>query len=93
MTPSPAVSTFLLICRSLYDQIYSDFPAAYNANNYPLGANQIVKIYDPVRRQQAKDKSGFVISQPAAHFPREKLNIAIQMGSSVLRTRPVTSLL
>jgi hypothetical protein len=57
----------------LYDQIYADFPDAYNSNNYRFGANQIVKIYDPIRRQQAKDKSGFVISQPTTHFTDKKV--------------------
>lgn len=53
----------------LYDKIYSDFPDAYNANGFRFGANPIVKIYDPVRRQNAKkDKSGYVLTQPTTHF-------------------------
>lgn len=52
----------------LYDQIYADFPEAYNSNGYRFGSNPIVKIYDPARRAAAKDKTGFVISQPTTHF-------------------------
>jgi hypothetical protein len=52
----------------LYDKIYADFPEAYNSNQYRFGASNIVKIYDPARREAAKDKSGFVVSQPTTHF-------------------------
>ena len=52
----------------LYDKIYAGFPTAYNANGYRFGSNPIVKIYDPARRQLAKDKSGFVVSQPTTHY-------------------------
>lgn len=52
----------------LYDKIYADFPNAYNSNNYRFGANPIVKSYDPARRATAKDKSGFVVTQPTTHF-------------------------
>lgn len=52
----------------LYDKIYADFPNAYNANGYRFGSNPIVKIYDPSRREAAKDKSGFVLTQPTTHY-------------------------
>lgn len=52
----------------LYDKIYADFPEAYNSHGYRFGATNIVKIYDPVRRSAAKDKSGFVVSQPLTHY-------------------------
>ena len=52
----------------LYDKIYAEFPDAYNDNKYRFGSSVIVKIYDPVRREQAKDKTGFVITQPLTHF-------------------------
>jgi hypothetical protein len=52
----------------LYDKIYADFPEAYNSNNYRFGSNPIVKAYDPARRAAAKDKSGFVATQPFTHF-------------------------
>jgi len=58
----------------LYDKIYSDFPTSYNANNYRFGANPIVKSYDPARRQVAKDKSGFVITQPTTHYLGQKVD-------------------
>ncbi len=53
---------------ALYDKIYADFPTAYDANKYRFGSSNIVKIYDPVRRSTAKDKSGFVLTRPTTHF-------------------------
>jgi hypothetical protein len=58
----------------LYDQIYADFPEAYNANGYRFGANTIVKIYDPIKRENAKDKSGFVAVQPTTHYLNKKVS-------------------
>jgi hypothetical protein len=57
----------------LYDKIYADFPDAYNSNGYRFGSNPIVKIYDPARREAAKDKTGFVVSQPTTHYTGEKV--------------------
>ncbi len=57
----------------LYDKIYADFPAAYNSNSYRFGGNSIVKIYDPIKRETSKDKSGFVLSQPTTHFMNYKV--------------------
>jgi hypothetical protein len=57
----------------LYDKIYAEFPDAYNSNNYRFGANPIVKLYDPARRAAAKDKSGFVVSQPTTHYLNRKV--------------------
>lgn len=53
---------------ALYDQIYEEFPEAYNSNNYRFGSSTIVKIYDPARRETAKDKSAYVATQPTTHF-------------------------
>lgn len=53
---------------ALYDQIYEDFPEAYNANNYRFGSSTIVKIYDPVKRETAKDKTAYVATRPTTHF-------------------------
>lgn len=53
---------------ALYDQIYEDFPDAYNSNNYRFGSSTIVKIYDPARRESAKDKSIYVATQPMTHY-------------------------
>jgi hypothetical protein len=58
----------------LYDKIYADFPEAYNSHNYRFGANPIVKLYDPARRAAAKDKSGFVVTQPTTHYLNRKVN-------------------
>lgn len=53
---------------ALYDQIYEDFPDAYNSNNYRFGSSTIVKIYDPVKRETAKDKAAYVATQPTTHY-------------------------
>lgn len=53
---------------ALYDQIYADFPDAYNSNNYRFGSSAIVKIYDPMKRETAKDKTAYVATQPTTHY-------------------------
>lgn len=53
---------------ALYDQIYEEFPEAYNSNNYRFGSSTIVKIYDPAKRETAKDKTAYVATQPTTHF-------------------------
>ena len=58
----------------LYDKIYAEFPDAYNSNNYRFGSNTIVKLYDPVRRQSAKDKSAYVATQPTTHYSNAPVN-------------------
>jgi len=58
----------------LYDKIYADFPEAYNANNYRFGSSTIVKLYDPVRRQTAKDKTAYVATQPTTHYLNTPVN-------------------
>lgn len=58
----------------LYDKIYSDFPDAYNSNGYRFGSNTIVKMYDPARREAAKDKSAYVVSQPTTHYLNKPVN-------------------
>jgi hypothetical protein len=53
---------------ALYDQIYAEFPDAYNSNNYRFGSSTMVKMYDPVKRENAKDKSAYVVTEPTTHF-------------------------
>jgi len=53
---------------ALYDQIYAEFPEAYNSNNYRFGSSTIVKMYDPVKRETAKDKSAYVATEPTTHY-------------------------
>lgn len=53
---------------ALYDYIYENFPDAYNSNNYRFGSSSIVKIYDPAKRETAKDKTAYVATQPTTHF-------------------------
>jgi hypothetical protein len=52
----------------LYDKIYAEFPAAYNAMGGRFGGNSIVKMYDPVKRKTANNKSDYVATQPHTHF-------------------------
>jgi hypothetical protein len=59
---------------ALYDQIYADFPDAYNSNNYRFGSSNIVKIYDPAKREAAKDKTAYVATQPTTHFLNNPVN-------------------
>lgn len=58
----------------LYDQIYEDFPTAFNAHNRRFRANPIVKQYDPegrkVARAAGKDITGFIAAQPVTPFFR-----------------------
>lgn len=59
----------------LYDQIYEQFPDAYNGDGKRrFAANPIVKIYDPAKRKAAKaagkDASGYVTTEPKTPFFR-----------------------
>ncbi|MBE7619550.1 AIPR family protein [Gluconacetobacter entanii] len=58
----------------LYDYIYEHFPEAYNSNNYRFGSNSIVKMYDPIKRKTAKDKTAYVATQPTTHFLNRPVN-------------------
>ena len=60
----------------LYDQIYEEFPDAYNGDGKRrFAANPIVKIYDPAKRKAAKaagkDASGYIATEPSTPFFRE----------------------
>ncbi|NHN86764.1 hypothetical protein GOB93_19380 [Acetobacter musti] len=65
---------------SLYDQIYEEFPEAYNGNNYRFGSNNIVKIYNPEKRKEAKDKSAYVSIQPRTHFYNKPVHYSYPDG-------------
>lgn len=58
----------------LYDQIYEEFPDAYNDGKRRFAANTIVKIYDPAKRKAAttagKDATGYVATEPKTPFFR-----------------------
>lgn len=58
----------------LYDDIYANFPEAYNSHNLRFGANPVVKIYDPDKRrelkEQGKDVKGYTNVQPSTPFYR-----------------------
>jgi hypothetical protein len=59
----------------LYDQIYEQFPEAYNEGGRRFAANPIVKIYDPAKRKTAKaagkDASGYLTTEPKTPFFRK----------------------
>ncbi|AXC25496.1 MULTISPECIES: AIPR family protein [Acetobacter] len=52
----------------LFDQIYEEFPSAYNSNGYRFGSHTIVKTYDPVKRAAAKDKTAYIATQPTTPY-------------------------
>jgi len=58
----------------LYDQIYEQFPDAYNTDNKRFRANPIVKLFDPEGRDAArragKDVSGYTATRPVTPFMR-----------------------
>ncbi|HEY1684107.1 MAG TPA: hypothetical protein VGG19_05050 [Tepidisphaeraceae bacterium] len=62
----------------LYDQIYEDFPDAFNSHNRRFRSNPIVKLYDPEGRQDAraagKDVSGFTATEPLTPFMRRAVH-------------------
>lgn len=60
---------------ALYDQIYEEFPEAYNGDGKRrFAANPIVKIFDPAKRKAAKaagkDASGYMTTEPKTPFFR-----------------------
>lgn len=61
----------------LYDQIYEEFPDAYNVDNKRFRSNPIVKQYDPDSRAAAmlagKDVSGFTATPPVTPFMRREV--------------------
>ena len=70
LTNETVASCFDILAQlpKLYDKIYAEFPDAYNSNGFRFGSNTIVKIYDPQRREAAKDKSAYVAHQPFTAF-------------------------
>lgn len=76
LTNDTVRSCFAILAHlpKLYDKIYADFPDAYNSHNYRFGANPIVKIYDPARREAAKDKSAYIATQPLTPFLGNSVN-------------------
>ena len=61
----------------LYDQIYEDFPDAYNSGTKRFRANPIVKLYDPAGRKLAKaegkDTKVYITSHPVTPFLRREV--------------------
>ena len=56
----------------LYDDIYAQFPDAYNSHNRRFGASDIVKQYNPRKRDAlksaGKDVKAFTVSRPHTPF-------------------------
>ena len=69
----------------LYDQIYKEFPSAYNnGGKRRFATNTIVKIYSPDRRKAAlvngKDAKTYLASQPTTPFYREPVDYSYPDG-------------
>lgn len=68
----------------LFDDIYAQFPEAYNSHNLRFGSNPIVKIYDPKRRrelkEQRKDVRGYTNSPPKTRFLRNEVKHSYPEG-------------
>lgn len=69
----------------LYDQIYEEFPDAYNGGGKRrFAANPIVKIYDPAKRDAAKaagkDATGYVTTEPKTPFFRKGVRCSYPEG-------------
>ena len=69
----------------LYDQIYEQFPEAYNGNGKRrFAANPIVKIFDPQRRKNAKaagkEVTGYVTTEPKTPFFRRGVRCSYPDG-------------
>lgn len=79
-------SAFKLLAElpKLYDQIYEEFPDAYNAGKRRFAANPIVKIYDPAKRNAAKaaakDATGYVTTEPKTPFFRTGVRCSYPEG-------------
>ncbi len=76
--------TLLADLPKLYDQIYEEFPDAYNARKRRFAANPIVKIYDPAKRNAAKaagkDATGYVTTEPKTPFFRTGVRCSYPEG-------------
>lgn len=54
---------------ALYDKIYADFPAAYNAAGGHFGRIGIVRMYDPAKKADKNRK--YMRAQPQTHFTEQ----------------------
>ncbi len=80
-------SAFKLLAElpNLYDQIYDQFPDAYNGNGKRrFASNTIVKIYDPQKRSAAKkagkDATGYITTEPKTPFFRTGTRVSYPEG-------------
>jgi hypothetical protein len=62
----------------LYDKIYADFPAAYNAAGGHFGRIGIVRMYDPGKRSDKNRK--YMRSQPQTHFTEQDVEYSYPDG-------------
>ena len=63
---------------TLYDKIYADFPAAYNAAGGHFGRIGIVRMYDPTKRSDKNRK--YMRSQPQTHFTEQDVEYSYPDG-------------
>lgn len=70
----------------LYDQIYADFPAAYNAAGGHFGKINIVRMYDSTKRGDKYDstkgnkKRKYMRTQPQTHFTERDVDYSYPDG-------------
>ncbi len=63
---------------ALYDKIYADFPAAYNAAGGHFGRIGIVRMYDPTKRTDKNRK--YMRTQPETHFTEQPVDYSYPDG-------------
>ncbi len=63
---------------TLYDQIYADFPGAYNNAGGHFGRIGIVRMYDPTRKSDKNRK--YMRSQPQTHFTEQDVEYSYPDG-------------
>lgn len=63
---------------ALYDKIYADFPAAYNAAGGHFGRIGIVRMYDPTKKADKNRK--YMRTQPETHFTEQEVDYSYPDG-------------
>ncbi|MBX6745288.1 MAG: hypothetical protein IRY87_24910 [Acetobacteraceae bacterium] len=63
---------------ALYDKIYADFPAAYNAAGGHFGRIGIVRMFDPAKKADKNRK--YMRTQPQTHFTEQDVEYSYPDG-------------
>jgi hypothetical protein len=80
------ISAFAILADlpRLYDDIYAEFPDAYNSHKQRFGAKEIVKQYNPKKREalkaQGKDVKGFTVNPPYTPFYGDEVEYSYPDG-------------